>query len=56
MVHLKDCPRCRGDMYTERDIYGTYKECLQCGHMIDLPKPGKIISEALIAEAKKEAA
>ena len=56
MVHLKDCPRCRGDMYIERDIYGAYKECLQCGYMIDLPKPSKIINEALFTDAKKEVA
>ena len=36
MLYLKQCPRCKGDMHMNRDIYGTYKECLQCGHMIDL--------------------
>ena len=35
MLHFKACPRCRGDMYTNRDVYGPYRECLQCGHMVD---------------------
>ena len=38
MLKIKSCPRCRGDMYENRDIYGAYIECLQCGHMAD---PGK---------------
>ena len=29
---LKSCPRCRGDLYENRDIYGRYVDCLQCGH------------------------
>ena len=56
MVHLKACPRCRGDMHTERDVYGAYKECLQCGYMVDLPKPVKMVNEALITDARKEVA
>ena len=33
MLKLKNCPRCRGDMHSNRDLYGPYSECLQCGHM-----------------------
>lgn len=29
------CPRCAGDVATNRDQYGAYKECLQCGWMTD---------------------
>ncbi len=32
MVLLKSCPRCQGDMTAERDMYGPYLECLQCGY------------------------
>ncbi len=40
MLMLKACPRCRGDLYIERDFYGQYKECIQCGHMEDIaPAP-----------------
>ncbi|GEM_PF-5373659 len=36
MLFLKSCPRCQGDMYLEKDYYGIYKECLQCGNVLDL--------------------
>ncbi len=32
MMRLKGCPHCTGDVYEERDRYGTYTACLQCGH------------------------
>ena len=40
MLILKACPRCRGDLYFDRDFYGQYKQCIQCGHMEDIaPAP-----------------
>jgi len=33
---LKSCPRCKGDLYLEKDIYGWYEQCLQCGYVKDL--------------------
>ena len=36
MFYLKACPKCRGDMYQETDLYGTFVECLQCGLMKDV--------------------
>jgi len=35
MVILKACPRCRGDLTSDRDIYGEYLECVQCGYIQD---------------------
>ncbi len=33
MVVFHACPRCgRGDLITERDEFGPYWRCLQCGH------------------------
>ncbi len=32
---LKGCPKCRGDVYLERDHYGAYLACLQCGYLVD---------------------
>ena len=55
MLLLKACPRCRGDMHTNRDIYGEYKECLQCGFMADVERPSRLLS-MLEAREKKEAA
>ena len=36
LFYFKACPRCHGDMHVNRDIYGGYRECLQCGHMDDI--------------------
>ena len=40
MVMFKACPRCQGDMHENRDMYGEYRECLMCGYMADIRKPG----------------
>mgnify|MGYP000548356235 CR=1 FL=1 len=34
MLEIKSCPRCLGDLLTNRDMYGDYKQCLQCGFLI----------------------
>ena len=31
MWRLKGCQKCGGDVFIERDEYGWYQECLQCG-------------------------
>ena len=41
MLYLKSCPRCSGDMYLDRDYYGAFKECLQCGFVADTPAPAR---------------
>ena len=51
MLYLKSCPRCQGDMSTNRDLYGMYRECLQCGHIVDVETPDSPLS-AWISEAK----
>jgi len=30
-IRTKACKRCGGDLSFERDKYGTYFECIQCG-------------------------
>jgi len=32
MWTLKNCPRCGGDLYTEKDSDSYYDSCLQCGY------------------------
>jgi len=39
-VDLKACERCGGDMSYESDIYGRFRECLQCSYLEDLPPEG----------------
>ena len=38
VIHFKECPRCRGDLHSAEDMYGAYKECLQCGHVEDIQR------------------
>ena len=34
---LNSCPRCQGDMVLDnKDEYGWYEQCLQCGYLRDL--------------------
>jgi len=37
MWKLKGCNRCGGDVFMDKDEYGWYQECLQCGHRAELP-------------------
>ncbi len=39
MIYLRACPKCHGDMYLEKDGYGAYRLCLQCGLTRDLVAP-----------------
>ncbi len=36
MWRLKSCPRCKGDVLVDRDHYGWYEWCLQCGYRHNL--------------------
>ena len=36
----KKCPKCRGQTFIGKDIYGWYEKCLQCGRSTDLPRIG----------------
>ena len=33
---LKRCPKCEGNLMLEKDNYGLYEQCLQCGYIHDL--------------------
>ena len=35
MYWLKACPRCRGDLHEEKDVYGAYVACIQCGYVLN---------------------
>jgi DNA-directed RNA polymerase subunit M/transcription elongation factor TFIIS len=35
---LKSCPKCKGDLYSDRDIMGYYRQCLQCGYTFYEPR------------------
>jgi hypothetical protein len=33
---LDSCPKCKGQLLLEKDNYGLYQQCLQCGYLHDL--------------------
>ncbi len=35
-MRLRDCPKCEGDVRVDRDEYGWYEQCIQCGYIRDL--------------------
>lgn len=53
MVKFKSCPRCKGDMHLNTDIYGAYRECLMCGYMVNLRE---IVQAAKLIDKSKSAA
>ncbi len=46
----KRCPKCGGSVLLNKDFYGWYEECLQCGHMHDL----KVIATARRSRGSRE--
>ena len=55
-LYLKSCNRCGGDMNSNRDIYGEYRLCMQCGNMIDIPKESNLFELKVSAESGKRKA
>ena len=37
MLHMKCCPKCEGDVALNKDYYGYYVTCLQCGWSKAIP-------------------
>jgi DNA-directed RNA polymerase subunit M/transcription elongation factor TFIIS len=36
ILRLDSCPKCKGQLLLEKDNYGLYQQCLQCGYLHDL--------------------
>ena len=36
MFYFKACRKCRGDLTLEKDSYGSFLKCLQCGTYVDV--------------------
>ncbi len=58
MFIFRACSRCRGDIYLDRDIYGDYKKCMQCGLMqyIENRDRAKILKSATVNNRKTDVA
>ena len=55
MLNFKSCPRCRGDVNVDRDWYGEYESCLQCGWSKDTSgQPMSSYSKLSIDKLKQE--
>jgi len=52
MLFLKSCQRCQGDMYLEKDPFGSFHQCLQCGHIKDLDAPSPLLAKVEWAATK----
>jgi len=37
MWKLKSCPRCRGDIFIDKELDGWHEQCLQCGYVRNIP-------------------
>jgi ribosomal protein L37AE/L43A len=46
MIHLKACPKCGGDVYLDRDLYGAFMACFQCGHTLSGAEERKVTAAA----------
>lgn len=54
MLELRACPRCEGDLHTNRDMYGSYKQCIQCGYMRDLPHADRVLRSLKLSDFNKK--
>ena len=53
ILKLKGCPRCKGDIVLERDHWGWYEQCIQCGYLRDLENPVAVSEQSSEAEKKR---
>jgi hypothetical protein len=52
MWRLKSCPKCRGDMFIDKDRNSWYEECLQCGFSRQLADMVVVKAQTADAEVK----
>ena len=53
MVWFKSCPKCgTGDLLEEKDHYGAYVQCVQCGYMKDAPSVHAVVPQPVAPEAE----
>ncbi len=59
MFWFKQCPRCGGDLMSERDKYGSFVSCMQCGMCKDITNvdfdPSQLSTEPVPAPKVPEA-
>ncbi len=40
MFYFKACSKCEGDLTLEKDAYGAFLKCLQCGKLTEVEEVG----------------
>jgi hypothetical protein len=54
-IKIGTCPRCKkGELFIDRDLYGWYECCLQCGYNRDLPELVRPVKSEIIVEEENE--
>jgi len=56
MIRFKACPKCAGDLYVNKDMYGQFLNCLQCGYLKDLTDEAETLSKPVTVEEERSAA
>jgi hypothetical protein len=56
MIMFKACPKCKGDLYLNRDMYGKYVNCFQCGYLKDLTSEEEISLRELVTAVEERKA
>ncbi len=56
MYYFKACEKCMGDLYLDRDSYGSFLKCLQCGRSIEVETRGPGLVTVNHRDLKTEAA
>ena len=44
MFYLKGCSKCHGDLTLEKDAYGAFLKCMQCGKLTEVNEVGGRLS------------
>jgi hypothetical protein len=52
MLSWQSCPKCKGKIYVDRDLYGWFVECLMCGFSHDLEELGISQEKSIQVELK----
>jgi len=54
VLRLKSCPKCKnGDVTLDKDYYGWYEYCIQCGYTRDLENIPKVRQQACGGNERK---
>jgi len=51
---FRSCSRCDGDIFIDRDLYGWFEQCIQCGYNRDLRNTVKLGQQQMRSEKEKE--